>query len=90
MSDDIFLPLTVPVLGDGRVVVQRNMFVALQLRDLFEFLEWSITRMTRFDFRQNVEPINRACFELLEGDVFCWWPIISVVLTDRNEQDAGA
>jgi hypothetical protein len=81
MSRDVFLPLTIPVLGDGRVVVQWNVLVALQFCDLFEFFEWPITCITRFNFCQYVEAIYRTGFEFLEGNVFCWWLVVSVFAT---------
>lgn len=51
MSSDIFPSLIIPGLGDGRVVVQWDVLLALRLCDLFELLKWPITRITRLDFR---------------------------------------
>ena len=51
MSRNIFLSLIIPGLGDGRVVVQWDVLLALRLCDLFELLKWPITCITRLDFR---------------------------------------
>ena len=78
MSGDVFSPLTIPVLGDGRVVVQWNVLLALSVSYLLELLERPITRITRLDFGQNVEAIYCAGFKLLERDIFCWGSIIPI------------
>lgn len=42
----IVLPsLAISILGSRRVMVQRDMLLALRMRDLFEFIEWPITRV---------------------------------------------
>ena len=51
MSSDIFPSLIIPGLGHGGVVVQWDVLHALRLCDLFEFLKWPITCITRLDFR---------------------------------------
>ena len=78
MSGDVFSPLTIPVLGDGSVVVQWNVLLALSVSYLLELLERPITRITRLNFRQNAETIYCAGFKLLECDIFCWGLIISI------------
>ena len=77
MPSDVFSPLTISVLSDRGVVVQRNVLLALQVCDLPEFLERPVTRITRLNFSQDVETIYGVSFKLLEGDIFCWRTIIS-------------
>lgn len=77
MSGDVFPPLIIPGLGDGGVVIQRDVLLALCLCDLFELLKWPITRITRLDFRQYIEAIYCAGFKSFKGYVLCWRSIIS-------------
>ena len=77
MSGDVFHPLIVPGLGDGRVVVQWDVLLALRLCDLFELFKWPITRITRLNLRQYIEAIYCASFKLFKSNVLCWRSIIS-------------
>lgn len=77
MSGDVFPPLFIPGLGNGGVVIQWDMLLALCLCDLFELLKWPITGIARLNFGQYIEAIYCAGFKPFEGNVLCWWSIIS-------------
>jgi len=55
------------------------------MRDLFELIEWPITRITRFNFGKDTEAIYGAGFELFDSDIFCGWLVISVFESVHHE-----